>query len=233
MAESLIKLKDKTVLITGSSKGIGKATALLAARYGAKIAINYTHDQTSAESTAAEVDRLGGGSIILRADVSRENQVEVMIGQFLSQFGHLDILINNAGLISWKPLLKDHLGPLHRIIDVNVKGIINTTYCAAKVMKGQKKGGVIVNIASGAGKTAYPDLATYSASKFAVLGFTQAVAQELAPNKIRVYAVCPGMTATSMTNQVGLKPERVATRVLETAIESLHLKPGEDTEIYR
>jgi short-subunit dehydrogenase len=129
--------------------------------------------------------------------------------------------------------MEERMEYLHRMIDVNVKGVVSMVYAVVPIMEKQKAGGVIINIASGAGKTGYPNLAVYSATKFAVIGFTQGIGKELAEENIRVYAVCPGMTATDMTGFSGMPPEKVAKRILEAATERLGLSPGEDTEVYR
>lgn len=230
--QDLSVLKNKKILITGSSRGIGKQVALLAAKNHATVAINYATNQSAAETTASMVDDLGGNSIILHADVSRENQVDAMMGQIMSQFGGLDILINNAGILSQKLLQDESIGNLHRVIDVNVKSVINTTYCTTKIMKSQTTGGVIVNIASDAGTTGYPHLAVYSASKFAVIGFTQAIAQELETDNIRVYAVSPTTTATDMTHGIGVNPKLVAEKILSVALELENLKSGENLDLF-
>jgi 3-oxoacyl-[acyl-carrier protein] reductase len=178
------------------------------------------------------IQRSRGEVITVQGDVADVADVKKIIRETMKKYHTIDFLVNNAGVLSWKPLVEEKIENLHRLIDVNIKGIINTTYSVVPIMEEQNEGGVIVNIASGAGKTGYPNLAVYSATKFAVLGFTQAIAQELIDKNIRVYAVSPGMTATDMTGGEGMPPQKVANRILETISESSGLKPGEDTEIY-
>lgn len=226
-------LKGKTILITGASRGIGRATAILAGSMGARIAINYEKQSKLAEEAAEFVRRAGGQAVTIRGDVSVSADAEKIVGETVKKFGALDVLINNAGIVSWKLMTDENIGYLQRMVDVNFNGVVNMTYAAIPIMRKQKTGGVIVNIASGAGKTGYPHLAVYSATKFAVIGFTQGIGKELVEKHIRVYAVCPGMTATDMTGYSGMPPEKVAQRILEAATEKLGLQPGEDTEIYQ
>ena len=220
-------IEGKTVLITGASRGIGRETAILMAKGGAKVAVNYVKHEEEAGEVKKELKKLGAEVMLIQGDVADEMQCRSMVKKVVDNFGSIDVLVNNAGIISWKPMEEERLRRLHRILDVNVKGMVNMTYETVKVMKEQSDGGVIVNIASGAGKTAYPNLAVYSASKFAVMGFTKAVAPEVVDDNIRVYAVCPGMTATDMTGGSGMAPEKVAERIIETAVEELDLSPGE------
>ena len=116
-------------------------------------------------------------------------------------------------------------------IDVNIRGLIHLTHIILPIMQKQKDG-VIVNISSGAGRQGFPGYAVYCATKFAVLGFTQALAQEVEKDNIRIYAVCPGTTATDMTGHAGMSAEKVARKIIECVKEELGLSPGDDTEIY-
>lgn len=220
------------ILITGASRGIGQALAQLAGAEGARVGVGFHREETAAKETLTHIKKAGGDGMILGYDVAEYSEARKAVEEFVVRYGSLDVLVNNAGIISWKPMEDEKISRLHRILDVNVKGMVNMTYAAIKYMRQQTGGGVIVNIASGAGKTGYANLAVYSASKFAVLGFTQAVAQEVMADNIRVYAVCPGMTATDMTGDQGMPATKVADRIWETANERLKLKPGEDTEIY-
>ena len=227
-------LKGKSILITGGSRGIGRATAILAGKQGANVAINYFKDKKSATATTREVEKAGGKAAIVQGDVAKSTDATRMIKKTKEKFGSLDILINNAGLSAgFKPLEEVSLAKWHQVVDVNVKGVINTTYAVIPIMQKQKGGGVIVNIASGAGKSGIPNLSVYSATKFAVLGFTDAMGKELADRNVRVYAVCPGMTATDMTGHQGMPVEKVGQKIIKAASESLNLRPGENTEIYR
>ena len=224
--------ENKRVLVTGGSRGIGRSTVLLASKMGAKVGINFTQSKAQVRLLIESLEKRGGDAKLIAGDVSDETDAKSIVDEMVERWGGIDILINNAGVISWKSMLDEKLDTLKRIVDVNLLGVINMTYFASKVMKKQENGGVIVNVSSGAGKTAYPNLAVYSATKFGVLGFTQAIAQELYEDNIRVYAVCPGMTATDMTDGQGMHPDKVAKRIIDTAVERLELHVGEDTEIY-
>lgn len=223
-------MKDKVVLITGGSRGIGKATAKQFVKEGAKVVI-VARKRETLEATINELKSVGGIVIGENADVRDIKQIEKVVSEVIGELGRIDILINDAAVVHWKNFLELKKDDWVSEVDINIKGVLNCTYTVAPYMVKQLDG-IIINIASGAGKTGYPQLAVYSATKFAVLGFTQGFAQEVADKGVRVYAVCPGMTATRMTNYSGMPPEKVAKRILETAKETLGLRPGEDTEIY-
>lgn len=227
-----MNIQNTSVLITGGSRGIGRATAIMAAKKGANVAINFIKHEQEAKEVEKEVTKMGVRVLLVKGDVSDEKDAQQVVRSVAYEFGSVDVLINNAGIISWKPMEEEKLTRLHRVLDVNVKGMVNMTYEAVKYMKEQERGGVIVNIASGAGKTAYPNLAVYSASKFAVLGFTQAVAKEVEAEKVRVYSVSPGMTATEMTGGSGMEPDEVAKKILAVASEQMKLVPGDDVEVF-
>jgi 3-oxoacyl-[acyl-carrier protein] reductase len=225
-------LAGKTVLVTGGSRGIGRATCVALARGRARVAVNYVKHDDEAADTLELIKKAGGEGFVVQGDVAEIHDATRMLKQTVERMGTIDILINNAAVISYKAVEEEKIRRLHRILDVNVKGMVNMTYAAIPYMKVQPDGGVIVNISSDAGKTGYAGMAVYSASKFAVLGFTQAVADEVKEYNIRVYAVCPGTTATDMSGGTGMDPEKVADHIVSTAQEKLGLNPGEDTEIY-
>ena len=209
-----MRLEAKIALVTGSSRGIGRAIALALAREGADITINYNKNRQKAYEVADEVRALGRRSLVVKADVSKSREVQGMVQKVLEEFRRIDILVNNAGVIYLGFLSNSTEEQWDRQMDVNVKGVF---LCSKAVVEQMKKqgGGRIVNIASMAGKTAIPLLGPYSASKFAVIGLTQAIALEVAEFGINVNAVCPGNVVTEMSNSelvwrekhMGIKPE--------------------------
>jgi 3-oxoacyl-[acyl-carrier protein] reductase len=233
MRVDLSGLNGKRVLITGASRGIGRATAVLAAEYETLVGINFSVQLSQAKLVKQMIDKRGERGFIYQADVSDYSGVQAMVSSAETDMGGIDILINNAGVGGSGEFLDEEIDRWREVVDVNLLGLINTTHVVGELMLEQARGGVIVNVASGAGKTGYPGLAVYSATKFAVLGFTEAIGRELYPDNIRVYAVCPGTTATDMTGGHGIDPEKVAERILATAVEQLGLRSGEETEIYR
>ncbi len=225
-----MKIPDKVTIITGSSQGIGKASARLFAENKARVVVVARHKK-EVDETVSGLQKSGAVALGFSGDVRSIDGMRRMKNKVLGKFGRIDILINNAGIANWKNFLDLKPEDWNKEVDINFKGILSCTYVVAPVMIRQKDG-VIINIASGAGKTAYSGLSVYSATKFAVLGFTEGFAQEVIDDNVRVYAVCPGMTKTQMTNFQGMPPEKVAKRILETAEEGLGLQPGENTEIY-
>ncbi len=224
-------LKGKVFLITGASRGIGAATALLAAKEMVKVAVNYKKNLSLAEKIAQEISKTGSESLICQADVSDITQVKSMVQKIIDEWGRIDVLINNAGVLNSGHILNLTYEQIEETIDVNIKGLIIVTKEVTPHMVGQRDG-IIVNISSGAGKRGHADYSVYSATKFAVLGFTQSIAQDLAGHNIRAYAVCPGHVATDMTGGLGMPPEKTAKRIIETVKEILNLESGENTEIY-
>lgn len=224
-------LKGKVLLITGASRGIGAATAVLAAKEKTKVAINYKKNLRMAEKIAQEITKTGSESLICQADVSDLTQVKSMVQKIIDEWGRIDVLINNAGVLNSGHILNLTYEQIEETIDVNIKGLIIVTKEVTPHMVRQRDG-IVVNISSGAGKRGHADYSVYSATKFAVLGFTQSIAQDLAGHNIRAYAVCPGHVATDMTGGQGMPPEKAAKRIIETVKELLNLESGENTEIY-
>ena len=226
-----MNLQGKVLLITGASRGIGAATAVLAAKEKVKVAVNYKKNLSGAMKIAQEITKIGSESLICQADVSDITQVKSMAQKIIDEWGRIDVLINNAGVLNSDHILNLTYEQIEETIDVNIKGLIFVTKEVIPHMVRQKDG-IIVNISSRAGKRGHADYSVYSATKFAVLGFTQSIAQDLIGHNIRAYAVCPGNVATDMTGGQGMLPEKVAKRIIETTKENLNLKSGEDTEIY-
>lgn len=192
-----MRLKDQVAIVTGSATGVGRATALMLAREGAHLVINYTRSEAEARETVLAVEALGRRALLVRADVSDERQVLAMVEQTVDAFGRLDILVNNAGTTRVVPF-KDLDGLTEdvwdRLFAVNVKGTFFCTRAAARVMQ-SRGSGCIVNVASTAGLTASGSSIAYAATKAAIISLTKTTAIALAP-AIRVNAVAPGYTDT-------------------------------------
>lgn len=186
----------KTALITGGTKGIGKAIALAFLQQGYEVVLNYCNDEAEAIAAQEELNMLGFCPILFRADVSDENQVKEMFREFFSIYNRLDVLVNNAGISFIKLFQKTTLADWERIFAVNVRGAF---LCSREVInKMIERGGCIINVSSIWGEVGASCEVAYSASKAALIGFTKALAKELAPSKVRVNCVSPGVIDTSM-----------------------------------
>ena len=187
----------KTALITGGTKGIGKAVALAFLQRGYEVILNYHSDQQTALETQEEFNMLGYCPILLRADVSDELQVKNMFRDFFSIYDRLDVLVNNAGISKIKVIQDTTVADWNKIFDVNVK---STFLCCREVTNRMVAagGGSIINISSIWGEVGASCEVAYSASKGAVIAFTKALAKELAPSNVRVNRVSPGVIDTDM-----------------------------------
>lgn len=201
MAPASTALGGQVAIVTGASRGIGRAIALALAAEGARVVINYAQSATAAQALTAEISANGGEAIALQADVAQADQVEDLVKQTLDRFGRIDILVNNAGITRDTLLLRMKLEDWQAVIDLNLTGVFLCTRAVSKVMLKQRSGRVI-NIASVAGQMGNPGQANYSAAKAGVIGFTKTVAKELASRGVTVNAVAPGFIATDMTDQL-------------------------------
>ncbi|MEK6564064.1 MAG: 3-oxoacyl-[acyl-carrier-protein] reductase [Candidatus Omnitrophota bacterium] len=192
-----MRLKDKTALVTGGARGIGREIALCLAREGANVVI-WDVNPESAKSTAKDIEALGVKADYAQADVTKFNQVEESINKILDNFQKLDILVNNAGITKDNLLLRMSEADWDAVINVNLKGTFNCTKAAAKVMLKQKSG-KIINIASIIGIMGNFGQANYAASKGGIIALTKTTAKELASRGICVNAVAPGFIQTEMT----------------------------------
>ncbi len=221
-----MELKNKVVLITGSSIGIGRYTAYEFAKEGSKVIITYYKDKEEAlktYNTCLELGMLEG--LVLYLNLKDNGSIVKCVNEVLDRFGYIDILINNAGVLAWKPLREQSFEEIEAQIRVNLEGLIKMTKVALPHIRE-----MIINIGSGAGKTGFPELTTYCATKFGVRGFTQSLAQE--ETDIKVYTVNPGMTATRMTGYKGVSPNIVAKVILNTA-KGIYRKPsGSDIDVW-
>lgn len=196
-----MKLQNKIALITGASKGIGKSTALLFAKEGAKIVVNYASSKKEACSVVDEIKKIGSEAIAIKCDVSKEDEVKEMINQTISKFGKIDILINNAGVVFDVPFFEKTVEQWKRTMDVNLLGTFLCSKYASKQML-KKNNGKIINISSSNGIDSFsPDSMDYDASKAGVIILTRGLAKELAPN-IQVNSVAPGWVNTEMNKDL-------------------------------
>ena len=193
-----MRLKDKTALVTGASRGIGRAIALAFAREGAGVALNYVSNEQAAQEAKAEVDKLGASALLARADVSDEAQVEAMFDLCLREFGHLDILVNNASTEIRKPFYELTPEEWDRVLDVSLKSVFLCSRQAARRMMPRRQG-KILNISSIHDSVPRVKASAYCAAKAGVLMLTKAFALELAPYNIQVNAISPGLIATDRT----------------------------------
>lgn len=220
MAKQRRSLNGKVVAITGGARGIGKATAEALVRRGARVAIGDV-DLALAEQTAAS---LGGGSVATRLDVSDRASFEAFLDEAERQLGPIDVVINNAGIMPTTPFVEESEDSFRRQIEINLIGVIHGTQLAMQRML-PRNSGHIVNIASQAGKAGFPGIATYSATKHAVVGLSEAVRQELRGRDVEIACVMPTVVNTELTAGVGqkwVKPVE-ATDVAEAIVEVLEV----------
>jgi NAD(P)-dependent dehydrogenase (short-subunit alcohol dehydrogenase family) len=196
-----VRLAGKAAVVTGSTRGIGRAIALAFAREGADVVVN-GRDQAAAEAVCAELRGLGARAVAQAADVGRVADARRLVAAAVDGFGRLDVLVNNAGLFSRRPALELDEADWDRLVDVNLKGAFFCAQAAARAMLG--RGGAIVNVASDAAWSGgLNPCAHYAASKAGMLSITRSLAKELAPHGIRVNAIAPGMIETDMGGTAG------------------------------
>jgi len=225
-----MNLKDKVVLITGSSQGIGKETALLFAKEGAHVVVTYHLNEKKGEQVFKECNKLNK-ALLFQLDVTDEESIKNCVEKVVDKFGAIDILINNSGVLIWKSLLEQSNKEINLQINTNLTGLIKMTKAVLPYMKGQNEG-IIINIASIAGKRASinHEYASYCATKFGVRGFTQALSNEL-PSGIKIFSVNPTMTATEMSDFKGVPPKKVAEIILKTAKEEIKADQFKDVDV--
>lgn len=192
------RLQGQVAIVTGASRGIGRATAMALATEGATVVVNYASSSQAADAVVAEISGMGGQALALQADVAQAEQVEAMFSTVMEKYGRVDVLVNNAGIARDTLLLRMKLEDWQAVIDLNLTGVFLCTRAASKIMLKQRSGR-IVNITSVVGEMGNPGQANYSAAKAGVIGFTKTVAKELASRGITVNAVAPGFIATDMT----------------------------------
>lgn len=192
-------LTGKTALVTGASRGIGRAIAIALAKAGAQVAINYAGNETAAEQTAQCCEEYGVNTLIVKADVANAKECHDMINQVKEHFGTIDILVNNAGITKDKLIIGMTEADFVDVIDTNLKGAFLCMQQASKLMIKQRYGRII-NISSVVGLHGNVGQVNYAASKAGLIGMTKSAAKELASRNITVNAVAPGMIKTDMTS---------------------------------
>ncbi len=206
-----MKLAGKVALITGASRGIGRAVAIKLAAEGAKVAINFAGNITKAEEVKNAVESSGGEAMLVQGDVSDFEKVNEIVKKVVDTWGRLDILINNAGITRDNLMLKMSESDFDSVIATNLKGVFNCTKAVTRLMMKQH-GGRIVNMSSVVGLMGNAGQANYAAAKAGVIGFTKSVAREFAPRGITVNAVAPGFIDTDMTDAL---PDKIKTDLTE------------------
>lgn len=210
-----MNLIDKTALVTGASRGIGRAIAVALANAGASVAITYTSDEDGANETLNAVENAGAQGCILRCDSSDATAVQAAVAEVLEKWGRIDILVNNAGITKDNLMLRMSAEDFDRVYEVNVRGaFLMTKACLRPMMK--QKYGKIINISSVVGIFGNAGQANYAASKAAMIGLTKSTAKELGSRGIRANAIAPGFIETKMTDSL---PEEVKESMLaDTAL---------------
>lgn len=224
----------RAVLVTGGARGIGFATVRAFVEQGARVAFCARHEAHVQRALRECGDP--DGAFAGTADVADPDQVRRFVHGAVKALGPIDVLVNNAGVLHHGPFAEETYDNMARIIDVNLTGLAFATRAVLPGML-ERGAGTVINIASGVGLYAVGDLAVYSATKFGVVGFTQALDQEVGAVGVKVYAVCPGRVATDMQVQysgerVGIPPEAVAARILQLAGPHPSAKTGGCVEIY-
>ncbi len=207
-----MSLTDKVALVTGAAQGIGKAVALLLARNGADLIVSDINLE-KAEETAKEIQAIGRRAVAIKVDVASLGDVEQMVEAVLEHFGHIDILINNAGITRDRLILRMTEEDWDAVLNINLKGTFHCTKVVIRHMSKQRNGR-IVNIASVVGEMGNAGQANYSASKAGVIGFTKTIAREFAQRGINVNAIAPGYIETPMTEALPEKAKEELKRII-------------------
>ncbi|MGD1909587.1 MAG: 3-oxoacyl-[acyl-carrier-protein] reductase [Rivularia sp. (in: cyanobacteria)] len=199
--ENLQSLQSQVAVVTGASRGIGRAIALELAMLGATVVVNYARSSQAAEDLVSEITSGGGSAIAIQADVSKAEEVDALIKTVLEKFNQIDILVNNAGITRDTLLLRMKPEDWQAVINLNLTGVFLCIRAVSKSML-KKRSGRIINIASVAGQMGNPGQANYSAAKAGVIGLTKTLAKEFSSRGITVNAVSPGFIETDMTSEL-------------------------------
>ena len=226
-----MNLQNKSVIITGSGRGIGEYIAKRLAREGGNIVVT-GRTTKDIEKVSQEINNEGGRSIFIRGDVTKEEDVKKVIHKTIKEFGKVDVLVNNAGIGLKKYIWETGVEEFEEVMDVNVKGV----FLFMKHIIQEMNGGLIINISSGAGKEGIPMLGVYCASKFAVIGLTESAAAEV--KNVKIVALCPGSVDTGMFRRMfpgekaDLEPDDVAEKVADICTHPEKYRQGQSIELY-
>jgi 3-oxoacyl-[acyl-carrier protein] reductase len=194
-------LDGKVALVTGGSRGIGRAIAISLAEAGANVVVNYAGNEAAAAEVAAHIESLGRKALTIKANVGNSGEVDAMVKQTLEAFGQLDILVNNAGITRDNLIMRMKDDEFDEVINTNLKGVFNCVRSVTRTMMKQRSGRII-NISSVVGTMGNPGQANYVAAKAGVIGLTKSAARELASRGITVNAIAPGFITTDMTDKL-------------------------------
>ena len=195
-----VLLHGKTAIVTGASRGIGRAIAVGMAREGAAVVINFTANERAAQETLVKVEAAGGQGLVVRADVADAADCEKLIRAALDKFGKVDILVNNAGITRDNIVARMKQEEWQSVLDTNLSGAFNCAKAVMRPLLNQKSGGRIINLSSVIGQAGGAGQANYAAAKAGLIGLTKSLAKELASRQITVNAVAPGYIETEMTS---------------------------------
>jgi len=196
-----MNLNGKVALVTGSSRGVGRAVALGFAQCGAQVVINYTSNENAANDVVAEVEAAGSSAVAVKADVANKKEVEQLVGKTVEAFGKLDILVNNAGFTRPAMMVKMEEDQWDQVVDIHLKGAFLCSQAAGRLMKEQKSG-KIINVTSVAGIVGTVGQINYSAAKGGILSMTKSIARELARYNVCANVISLGIVATDMTEKI-------------------------------
>ena len=212
MSESARPFSGRAAIVTGATRGIGRAIALELARHGADVAFNYAKSAEAAETLKAELEALNVRALSAQCDVANTEASAEMVKQTKEAFGRIDFLVNNAGITRDQLILRMKEDDWDAVIDTNLKGAWNFAKAALRVMLRQEEGGSILNISSISGRTGMAGQSNYSASKAGMIGLTKALAREVASRKVTVNALALGLVSTEMA---GALNEEYRAKLLE------------------
>ncbi len=196
-----MKLKDKIALVTGSSRGVGRAVALGLAKQGANVVVNYTSNENAANEVVEIIQSMGGKAIAVKADVAQKAEVENLVNSAIDTFGRLDILVNNAGFTRPAMMIKMTEDQWDQVVDIHLKGAFLCAQAAGLHMKEQKSG-KIINVTSVAGIVGTVGQINYSAAKGGIISMTKSIARELARYNVCANVISLGIVATDMTEKI-------------------------------
>ena len=242
---NLVKQTEYTAIVTGSTRSIVKETALLLLKNGLNVVIS-SKSQDNVHNAIQEIhDKFPSKKeniLGLKCDVSKHSDVKTLVDVTIKKFGKIDILVNNAGIVYYKSIMDTTEEEWNKTIDTNLNGVFLFTKEVLPYMI-ENKSGVIVNVSSGAGKSGFPNLSAYCASKFGVIGLTESVAKEVAGDNVKVMAICPGGVDTDMikdivnegynlSNRNLMKPQQVAKKIYDMISNQKDYYNGQSIEFY-